>query len=133
MKLVNMHDSKSCAARLVGSTPTIGTALITMSKANAKKIVKKYAIKLKTEKYPFSAVYLFGSHARNRNNKWSDIDVAVISDKLKSDWWKNEMLLSHLSLDVDSRIEPRGFTVKGFEDDSDPLVYEIKKTGVRVV
>ena len=25
MKLVNMHDSKSCAARPVGSIPTIGT------------------------------------------------------------------------------------------------------------
>ncbi len=104
-----------------------------MSKANAKKIVKEYVSKLKAEKYPFSAVYLFGSHARNKNSKWSDIDVAVISDKLKRDWWKNEMLLSHISLDVDSRIEPHGFTVKGFEDDSDPFVYEIKKTGVRVV
>ena len=104
-----------------------------MSKANAKKIVKEYASKLRAEKYPFSAVYLFGSYTRNKNNKWSDIDVAVVSDKLKRDWWKNEMLLSHLSLDVDSRIETHGFTVKGFEDDSDPLVYEIKKTGVRVV
>ena len=26
MKLANMHDSKSCAARLVGSTPTSGTS-----------------------------------------------------------------------------------------------------------
>ncbi len=25
VKLANTHDSKSCAARLVGSTPTIGT------------------------------------------------------------------------------------------------------------
>ena len=104
-----------------------------MSKANAKKIVKEYASKLKAEKYPFSAVYLFGSYSQNKNNKWSDIDVAVVSDKLKRNWWKNEMLLSHLSLDVDLRIEPHGFTVKGFEDDSDPFVYEIKKTGVRVV
>lgn len=30
MKLVNMHDSKSCAARLVGSSPTSGT--ISMNK-----------------------------------------------------------------------------------------------------
>ena len=104
-----------------------------MSKTNAKKIVKKYADKLKAEKYPFSAIYLFGSRARNRNTKWSDIDVAVVSDKLKRNWWKNEILLSHISLDVDFRIEPHGFTVKDFEDDSDPLVYEIKKTGVRVV
>lgn len=53
-----------------------------MSKTNAKKIVKEYAGKLKRENYPFSAIYLFGSYAQNKNNKWSDIDVAVISDKL---------------------------------------------------
>jgi predicted nucleotidyltransferase len=104
-----------------------------MPEINAKKIVEKYADKLKKEKYPFSAIYLFGSYAQNKNNKWSDIDVAVVSDRLKRNWWKNEILLSHISLDVDPRIEPHGFTVKGFADDSDPMVYEIKRTGVRVV
>lgn len=103
-----------------------------MSRTNARKIVKKYANKLKARNYNFSAIYLFGSYARNKNNKWSDIDVAVVSDKLKKDWWKNEILLSHIGLDVDSRIEPYGFTLKGFEDDSDPMVYEIKKTGIRI-
>ena len=104
-----------------------------MSKNNAKKIVEEYAGKLKKENYPFSAIYLFGSYAQNKNNKWSDIDVAVVSDKLKRNWWKNEILLSHISLDIDSRIEPHGFTVKGFADNSDPMVYEIKRTGIRVV
>lgn len=50
-----------------------------MSKTNAKKIVREYSVKLKKENYPFSAIYLFGSYAQNKNNKWSDIDVAVIS------------------------------------------------------
>lgn len=107
--------------------------LNTMDKSQVKKIVKKYAGKLKKENYPFSAIYLFGSYAQNKNNKWSDIDVAVVSDKLKRNWWKNEVLLSHISLDIDSRIEPCGFTVKEFKDNSDPMVYEIKKTGIRVV
>lgn len=54
-----------------------------MSKIEAKKIVKKYADKLKTEKYPFSAIYLFGSFAKGAPRKWSDIDVAVVSKEME--------------------------------------------------
>ena len=36
MKLVNMHDSKSCAARLVGSSPTIGTRRMAGGRAGLK-------------------------------------------------------------------------------------------------
>ncbi|MBU4370223.1 nucleotidyltransferase domain-containing protein [Patescibacteria group bacterium] len=103
-----------------------------MSKTQVKNIVKEYADKLKVEGYPFSAIYLFGSYAQGRANKWSDIDVAVISDKLKRNWWKNEVLLSHISLEVDSRIEPHGFTVEDFKKGYDPMVYEIKKTGIKI-
>ena len=103
-----------------------------MSNAETKKIVKKYAEKLKKENYPFSAVYLFGSYAKGKTNKWSDIDTAVISDRLKTDWNRNEDVLWKYAFGVDSRIEPIGFTVKDFEDINDPMVYEIKKTGIRI-
>ncbi len=104
-----------------------------MSKAQVKNIAKEYANKLKAEGYSFSAIYLFGSYSQGRANKWSDIDIAVISDKLKRNWWKNEILLSHLSLEVDSRIEPHGFTIEDFKNEYDPMVYEVKKTGIKIV
>jgi len=104
-----------------------------MSKTQVKNIAKEYAKKLKAEGYPFFAVYLFGSYAQGKANEWSDIDIAVISDKLKKNWWKNEILLSHLGLEVDLRIEPHGFTVEDFKDEYDPMVCEIKKTGIRIV
>jgi len=104
-----------------------------MPKTKVKKIVKKYVEELDKRKYPFSAVYLFGSYVAGSPTKWSDIDVAVVSDRLKRNWWKNEMLLSHISLDIDTRIEPHGFTVKDFNDECDPMACEIKKTGVRIV
>ena len=103
-----------------------------MSKVEAKKIVKKYAEKLKEENYPFSAIYLFGSHAKGSSHKWSDIDVAIISDKLKKSRDENENLLWHIRREVDSMIEPYGFTVKDFQDIDDPMVYEIKKTGIKI-
>ncbi len=123
-----MRDSKGFARRKKwGLTPCY------MSKTQVKNIAKEYAKKLRAEGYPFFAVYLFGSYAQGKANEWSDIDIAVISDKLKKNWWKNEILLSHLGLDVDLRIEPHGFTVEDFKDEYDPMVYEIKKTGIRIV
>ena len=104
-----------------------------MSRIKAEKIVKKYAAELKAKKYPFSEIYLFGSYANGKANRWSDIDVAIISDKLKKNWNKNEDILWRYTIGVDSRIEPIGFTVKDFQDDSNPMVYEIKKTGIKIV
>jgi len=103
-----------------------------MSKVEAKKIVKEYAGKLREKNYPFSAVYLFGSYAKGKAHKWSDIDVAVVSDKMKRNRDKNRFLLWHIRREVDSMIEPHGFTVKDFEDECDPMVYEIKKTGIKI-
>lgn len=104
-----------------------------MSKDKVKKIVKKYAQKLKEKKYPFSAIYLFGSCAQNKATKNSDIDVAVISDKLKRNWNENEDKLWEYTMEVDSRIEPIGFTSDDFKKKYDPLVAEIERTGVRVI
>ena len=103
-----------------------------MSNAKAKKIVEEYAERLKKENYPFSSVYLFGSQAKGKAGKWSDIDVAVVSNKLRRNNDENRFLLWKIRRGVDSRIEPHGFTVKDFEDINDPMVYEIKKTGIRI-
>ncbi len=103
-----------------------------MSKADAKKIAIKFGEKLKAENYPFSAIYLFGSYAVGKYHAGSDIDIAVLSDKLKKDWNKNEELLWKIGVDVDLRIEPIGFVPEDFESEVDPMVREIKKTGIRV-
>ena len=103
-----------------------------MSKIEAKKIVKRYAKKLKEKDFSFKAIYLFGSQIKNKSNKWSDIDVAVVSNKLAKILDKNRWQLWNLRMEVDTRIEPHGFTVKDFANNEDPLVYEIKKTGIKV-
>lgn len=97
-----------------------------------KDIARQYALKLKAEKFPFSAIYLFGSQAKGDAGEWSDIDIAVVSDRLKQDWNENEDLLWKLGVSVDPRIEPVGFVVDDFEAEDDPLVREVKETGIRV-
>lgn len=103
-----------------------------MSKIESKKIIRRYAEKLIAENYSFSAIYLFGSHAKGKTHKWSDIDVAVVSKKLKRNYDKNRFLLWHLGRKIDTRIEPYGFTPENFEDNANPIAYEIKKTGIRM-
>ena len=104
-----------------------------MSKTKVKKVIKNYVKKLRAKKYSVSAAYLFGSYAKNKANKWSDIDVAIVSDKLKRNYEKNRLALWRTRRDVDERIEPHGFTVADFWDNSNPMSYEIRKTGIRVV
>lgn len=103
-----------------------------MSRAEVEKIVEKYAERLKVEKYPFSAVYLFGSFAKNTFHKWSDIDVAVISKAIEKDREGGRKRLRELTAGMDSRIEPHGFSPKDFDEDWRPMVHEIKTTGVRI-
>jgi predicted nucleotidyltransferase len=103
-----------------------------MSKTEAKKIAKKYSEKLKAKNFPFLTVYLFGSYARNKAHKWSDIDIAVITEKLKKNRDKSMIELWRAREGVDNRIEPHGFTPEDFKINEDPMVYEIKKTGIRI-
>lgn len=104
-----------------------------MSRTEARKIVKKYANKLKENKYSFSAIYLFGSFSKDKANKWSDIDVAVISKELDKNWDKARFKLWELREDVDDRIEPHGFSPADFKNYWDPMVHEVKRTGIRII
>ena len=78
-------------------------------------------------------MYLYSSAATGKAGKWSDIDVAVVSDKLKRNWNKNEELLWKYTVGVDSRLEPIGFTREDFADLGNPMVAEIRKYGIKVV
>jgi predicted nucleotidyltransferase len=103
-----------------------------MSKSEVKKIVERYKKALKKADYPFTAVYLFGSYAKGEAREGSDIDIAVLSEKLRKNWNKNEELLWKLGAGVDFRIEPVGFTPEDFKSGIDPIVREVKETGIRV-
>ena len=39
----------------------------------------------------------------------------------------------YTTLNIDNRIEPHGFTEADFKNLADPLVYEIRKTGIKVI
>lgn len=99
---------------------------------DAKKAARQYVKILKKKKFPFVAVYLFGSYAKGTAGKWSDIDVAVLSDSFKKNMNKSEEMLWKLGILADPRIEPVGIAPDDFKKGKSVLASEIKKTGVRI-
>ncbi|HEY4503645.1 MAG TPA: nucleotidyltransferase domain-containing protein [Candidatus Paceibacterota bacterium] len=101
-----------------------------MSTNEAKKIVEKYADKLKESEIPFSDIYLFGSFAKGEARKWSDIDVAIFSKREETDEFIVQ--LGRLLREVDIRIEPHIFSEEDIKTISTPFVKEILSTGIKV-
>ena len=94
-------------------------------------IINKY-IEIVIKNYNVIAIILFGSYAKGTQRKDSDIDIAVITDDIKTDKFDEEVNLMQLRNDIDYRIEPHIISVADFENDETPFVVEVKKTGIKV-
>ncbi len=95
------------------------------------KIVQKYVAKV-CEKYQIKAIILFGSYAKGTEREDSDIDIAVITDDIKTNRFDEEVNLMQLRWDIDLRIEPHIISVAVYENDETPFVVEVKNTGIKV-
>ncbi len=76
--------------------------------------------------------YLYGSYAKGVAKADSDIDVAVISEDFSGDRLKDRKLIRKACWDIDWRIEAIPFRAERFRDEN-PLVWEIKRTGIKIV
>lgn len=94
--------------------------------------VKEYKKILKADNLPITCVYVFGSYAKGRARKDSDIDVAVISPMFKNAWQALTYLSKKVPYGLGWSIEPVGFNPKDFSDKYSTLISEIKEHGVRV-
>ena len=94
-------------------------------------IVDKY-ITIVKENYDVVAIILFGSYAKGTEHEDSDIDIAVITDDIKTDKFDEEVNLTLLRRKIDSRIEPHIIKVEDYENDETPFVVEVKNTGIKV-
>jgi predicted nucleotidyltransferase len=99
-----------------------------VDKRKAIEIAKKYSDLLK-EHFLVETVYLFGSYAKNTNHEDSDIDVAIIVDKIEGDFFSTQPLLWKLRRQIDDRIEPILFSK---DSDSSGFLSEIKRTGIQI-
>ncbi len=91
--------------------------------------VQSFLEKLRLNGFHISKAYIFGSYAKGKVDRWSDIDVAVISPQIGNDRFEERIRLTELAMSIDDRIEPLPFNPDSFSDD-DPFVRQIKKEGV---
>lgn len=78
-----------------------------------------------------TAAYLYGSQVKGTATEWSDIDLAIVSPDFSADLFQEQLNLLRLAAQIDDRIEPRPFRPDDFNI-SEPLVSEIKQTGIQV-
>lgn len=96
------------------------------------KEIAEYVANLKKDRLPIKKVILFGSYAKGKQRRWSDIDVCVVSPRFKNPWKAMEYLWLKREIS-NSRyaIEPIGFSPKDFREGSS-LIDEIKQTGIEI-
>jgi uncharacterized protein len=103
------------------------------AKKNIVNKVKAFAVKAKEEGINFESVILFGSHAKGRAKRYSDIDLAVFSYQFGKDTITEGANLQSLANKVDWRIEPHLLHPKDLKVRENPLVHEILTTGIKVI
>ncbi len=98
-----------------------------MDKEQAINLARKYKA-LVAQKLPLKALYLYGSYSKGNFREDSDIDIAVVVERLNDDYFADTPLLWKLRRQVSTLIEPVLLT----EDMNNPLYRDIAKTGVLV-
>jgi len=102
-----------------------------MDKETNKKL-RKYVLAVAKLNPRFAAAYVFGSYARNLAKAESDIDIAIIIDKLEeSEKFDMQVQFLVLSSQFDTRIEPHVLSKQDLIS-KNPFAVEIMKTGMEI-
>lgn len=94
------------------------------------KAIKTYLYLLNNQYDGIEQAILFGSYAKNKERKESDIDIAIVFSQMTDDEkFDIQVQLMLLASEVDTRIEPHPLSITDYASNS-PFVREIKKNGV---
>ncbi len=92
-------------------------------------IAKKY-IYLLPESLNLKKAFLFGSYAKGLEKVDSDIDIALVVEKI-DDFFALQILLMRLRRQIDLRIEPHPISMNDFNIQN-PFAYQIQETGIEI-
>ena len=101
-----------------------------MDQNEAFSLVRRYLEFLREKKYNIVNAYIFGSYAKGDFNEDSDIDIAIILNKMK-DRFDMQVELMKLRRKFDLRIEPHPFTKKDLTE-LNPFIKEVLDTGIEI-
>ncbi len=96
------------------------------------RIIEKYLVALKKQNIPIQQVFLFGSYATGKYDRWSDIDLALISDIFEGSRITDRKKIRPITLSISSMLEVLPYRPNDFTSEN-PFVKEILETGLRIV
>jgi predicted nucleotidyltransferase len=94
-------------------------------------IIQKFIQEAKSDNVNIEQAILFGSYAKGKQNKYSDIDLAVISDDFEGNRFKDKSRLAKAKLRTSIDLEIHPFKTQDFTIDN-LFVKEILKEGIRL-
>ena len=100
--------------------------------SKVKKTIDKYLVALKENNIPINQAIFFGSYVKGNYNKWSDIDLAIVSEIFEGNRLNDRKKIRPITLSVSCDIEVLPYRPQDFNRD-DPLVKEIMDTGIRII
>lgn len=101
------------------------------SKEDINKIIDKL-IQLISPEFPLSSVYLFGSYAQGNADEYSDIDLAIVSDRFEGSRFFDKKKLNKYILQTSIDLEIHPFKTEDFTQEN-PFVREILRRGKRIL
>ena len=101
------------------------------NQSDIKNIINKF-ISLVSEEFPLTGVYLFGSYVKGNAQRYSDLDLAIVSDKFEGSRFFDKKKLNKYILKTSIDLELHPFRTEDFTDD-DPFVKEILQTGQKII
>ena len=123
--------------RLYKKIFAVDSAILSMAKKRTvpQKIspyVWGYLVALENTGVPITSAYVFGSWAKGKAHRWSDVDLCIVSPKFTS-WSKTTKALAKARTNDLLLIEPHGFHPKTFQPKNDPLAHEVVTHGIKVI
>ena len=104
--------------------------------ATQKSIIKqleKIISEIKLSGINIKKAFLFGSYATNTQHKWSDVDLALVSDEFTGFDFDDVGMISKVLIKYPTLlIQPRTYKSSQFTPKKDPIVEEIIRTGVEI-
>lgn len=94
-------------------------------------IINQFLIEAENDNIPIKEAILFGSYAKGIANKYSDIDLAVVSEKFEGIRLFDNIKLDKAVLKTSYDLETHPFRPEDFNEDN-PFVKEILKEGIRI-
>jgi predicted nucleotidyltransferase len=96
------------------------------------KKINKFIDLLEKHNFKINQAILYGSYAKGTEDRWSDIDLAIVSDDFIGDRYSDISSLKEFIFSIDTDISPLTFRNDEFDPDN-LFVKEIIRTGLRII